>query len=264
MVCTFGNAALLKSITWTNNKRHTVQIDRCPSANVNNNAIFGADQDYMFDTMEQKSNIAADRIFDIGQQICSKVIQDPSNNFTAELYDQISHVDIRNASTINTIGRVCGEGNEEKLQPNATLLLGADEQRLRSVRLNFNRMKSFAKAFSLFPGQTVLVQGLNPRGDTLFVDDIYTERTLTHADVPDVADDLHIVVASGPFTSIADLNFEPLNDLHGYCKQHKPDVVILLGPFLDAEHPLIQDLSMKPSFEAYFDNLIAHIVENIG
>lgn len=268
MVCTFGNAALLKSITWTNTKKPTVKIDRCPCGNVNNNnGPLAADQNYMLDTMEHRSNIAADRIYDIGQQICYKLIHDTSTNFTAELYNQIVEVDIKKASTINTIGRIAGEGagiDEEKLHLSTTILLGADEEELRTVRLNFNRMKSFAKPFSVFPGQTVMVQGLNPRGDSLFVDNIYAERVLTHANAPLIADDLHIVVASGPFTSAADLNYEPLSELHGYCKQHKPDVVILMGPFLDADHPLIQDLSMKPSFETYFDNLVAHIVENIG
>lgn len=240
-----------------------MNIERLQNIHTNNNH-FTNEQDYMYDTMQQKSNIAADRIFDIGQLICNKLIQDTTNNFTAELYDQIARADVRNPSTINTIGRICSEGIEDKLQLNSTLLIGADEQRLRSVRLNFNRMKSFGKAYSLFPGQTVMVQGLNPRGEILYVDDIYTERILTHADTPKLTEDLHIVTAAGPLTSNADLNYDPLNDLIAYCKQHKPDVLILLGPFVEADHQLVQDFSMKISYETFFENRITQIAESIG
>lgn len=266
---TFGQAAIIQSISWlkdTPNQSISIERYTPPNANTNNNNNndFTNEQDYMFDTMEQKSNIAGDRIFDTGQQICSKLIEDPSNNFTAELYNQISHPDIREAMPINTIGRIYSE-NDDKLQLHSTVLIGADEHRLRSVRLNFSRMKrSYAQEFSLFPGQTVMLQGLNPRGELLYVDEIYTERSLTYAETPALNEDLYIVTAAGPFTSNTDLTYEPLNDLIAYCKIHKPDILILLGPFVDADHPLVEDVSMKLTFEAQFESILSRIVEDIG
>lgn len=272
-MCTFGQAAVIQSISWLKDKpNQSVSIERYTPPNINannnnnnNNIDFTNEQDYMFDTMEQKSNIAGDRIFDIGQQICSKLIEDPTNEFTTELYNQISHPDIREAMPINTIGRIYSENESCKLQLHSTVLIGADEHRLRSVRLNFSRMqRSYAKEFSLFPGQTVMIQGLNPRGELFYVDEIYTERSLAYAETPALNEDLYIVTAAGPFSLATDLNYEPLKDLIAYCKLHKPDVLILLGPFVDADHPLVADASMTTTFEAQFESLLSSIVEEIG
>ncbi len=60
---------------------------------------------------------------------------------------------------------------------------------------------------------------------------------------------LSIVVAAGPYSSKDDATYEPLQALLGHCKeQGPPDVLVLLGPFVDAEHPLVQAGSLEESF----------------
>lgn len=224
-----------------------------------NNKTLSPNVNYMYDTLLEKCTIAADRIFDIGKDICIKLIQDRPTEYNEELYDNMSHVDIPHQTTIKCIGRICSDSDCE-LALHSTIIVGADEMKLRTARMNFNRMKSF----SLFPGQTVLAKGFNPRGDTFFVDEIFAERNLKYADTPKLDENLYIAVAAGPYTFANDLNYEPINDLLAYCIKHKPDVLILIGPFLDADHRLVQDCSMKCSFETYFDNLISRIMEAIG
>ena len=51
---------------------------------------------------------------------------------------------------------------------------------------------------------------------------------------------LSVVVACGPFTTADNLEYEPLEELLTNVASEKPDVLILVGPFVDASHPLLQ------------------------
>lgn len=213
----------------------------------------------MFDTLQQKCSTAADRIYDIGQDICAKLINDRPDEYTIDLYNDLANVDVSNPTTIKCIGRVCSDSDCE-LTDTSTLLVGVDEMKLRTVRMTFKRMGSYG----LIPGQTIFARGLIPRGDTFFVDEIFAERTLAYAAAPQLTENLNIVMAAGPFSLGDELNYEPLNELIAYCKQHKPDAVIMMGPFLDADHKSVVDCSMKMTFDGYFDNLIQGFMEAIG
>ena len=59
----------------------------------------------------------------------------------------------------------------------------------------------------------------------------------------------NIIVASGPFTLDDNLLYEPLDDLIKVVSEDKPDILILLGPFIDSHHPLIAsgDVDMMPN-----------------
>lgn len=213
----------------------------------------------MYDNLLQKTSIAADRIYDIGDEICTKLIKDHPDVYDGGLHSESFKMGDSTQSTIRCVGRVCSD-SDCQLDLHSTLLIGADETGLQTHRLHFDRLKSFA----LLPGQTVFVQGVNPRADSFFVDEIISDRDLTYADLPDVEKNLSIIVATGPFTGQNDLSYEPLKELLIYCKQNKPDVLILLGPFLDADHPFVLNGLMKSSFEVYFDNMIAELANSIG
>lgn len=245
----------MKSINWLNTKKQNIKLN----LKLDDKKAFGPNENYMYDTFLHKCTTAADRIFDIGQEICAKLIKDRPDEHNEELYENLSHVDVPHQNTIKCIGRICSD-NDCPLDLNSTLLVGADEMKLRTIRLSFARMKTF----SVFPGQTVLAQGLNPRGETLYVDDIFTERQLNYASMPTLRENLNMVIATGPYTKQDDLDFESLNELIAYCIQNKPDVLILLGPFLDADHKCVQESTMKVSFDTYFDNLINGIMEALG
>lgn len=253
VVYTFGASQLIKSINWINtNPKQTVNFEILSEH-------LHADQNYMYDNLLQKTNIAADRIYDIGDEICTKLIKDHANEYDKDLHNEAFKMGEATQSIIRCVGRICSD-SDCQLDLHSTLLIGADENCLEAFRLHFDRLKSFA----LFPGQTVFVQGVNPRADLFFVDEIISDRDLTYADLPDVEENLSVIVATGPFTGQNDLTYEPLKELMAYCKQHKPDVLILLGPFLDADHPLVLNGSIKSSFDAYFENMIADLANSIG
>jgi DNA polymerase alpha subunit B len=50
---------------------------------------------------------------------------------------------------------------------------------------------------------------------------------------------LNVMVAAGPYTADDNLDFEPLQELCQKAADSYADAVVLLGPFLDVEHPLL-------------------------
>ena len=61
-----------------------------------------------------------------------------------------------------------------------------------------------------------------------------------------------MVVAAGPFCCKEDALYEPLQALLSHCKTHLPDVLVLMGPFVDVDHPLVQAGMLETSFEELF------------
>ena len=58
---------------------------------------------------------------------------------------------------------------------------------------------------------------------------------------------MHIMTACGPFTHRTNLLYEPLKDLFRKIENEQPNVLILMGPFLDWNHEQISEgnLSFK-------------------
>jgi DNA polymerase alpha subunit B len=61
-----------------------------------------------------------------------------------------------------------------------------------------------------------------------------------------------MAMAVGPFTTSEDLDFEPLAELLSTCRSSRPDVLLLVGPFIDVEHPEIASGAVDATFEDLF------------
>lgn len=226
----------------------------------------------MFDVLLEKCLVSCDCLYDIGHQICTKLYEDKieatptsssavtldPNEYATAIYDNICHPDVPSQEVIRCVGRICCD-SEANIDINSTILMGTDDSRLRTVRLNFSKLQSF----SLFPGQTVVVEGINPRGDTIYLNKIFSERKLTLAEPSKIMDSVNMVIASGPYTLDDDLTYEPLLDLIRYCKENKPDVLVMLGPFLDAEHSLIVDGVLTETYNSFFEKIVFQIMDAI-
>ena len=51
---------------------------------------------------------------------------------------------------------------------------------------------------------------------------------------------LEMLVAAGPFCVVDDLEYEPLEDFVNEVTERKPDVVLLIGPFVDTTNQKIK------------------------
>lgn len=67
---------------------------------------------------------------------------------------------------------------------------------------------------------------------------------------------MSMVVAVGPFTLSEDLEYAPLAALLAVCRQRRPDALALLGPFVDAEHPLLARGTVDLTFEDIFESQV--------
>lgn len=258
-VYTFGNAALAKNIDSTNFDGQKVKIQQI-SPNSNKTEFLTWNDKFMLDSFVEKCWIKYDDLYSIGYEIYKNYLKlnpDVKQDEADDDDDDLKNVNLSSQKLKRCIGRVYGD---EKLVADSTHFVGLDQKDYRTVQLNFNKCQTCA----LFPGQTVLIEGYNPRGDTFYVENIFAERPLERAPTPSIQNPLNIVIASGPYTNGQDLTYDPLRDLMHYVKEHKPNVLILIGPFIDANHQRIIDGALKESFDLYFEKMIGGIMDVVG
>ena len=157
-------------------------------------------------------------------------------------------------SGVRCVGRVVCEG-DGRLNEASVLLEGSgaasDGHR---VRLELRDLPRFA----LFPGQAVVVEGANPSGFCLVARRLVAGAPGAREPAPpaSAAPPLSLVVAAGPYTCGGDLAYEPLQELLAYCQERRPDALLLLGPFVDAEHASVSGGALDVTFDALFDERV--------
>uniref|UniRef100_A0A1A9WU78 DNA polymerase alpha subunit B n=1 Tax=Glossina brevipalpis TaxID=37001 RepID=A0A1A9WU78_9MUSC len=251
IVYTLGNPTIINNAQWSYSSQPKITVKQLLQ---HNSKTLDIEAKYMHDKLSQKADVAADRIFNITKNLCMKVFGGKTEEH------ELSHVDVHTQETVKTVGTIYSD-YDGALDSASTLLVGTDIMMCRTVRLNFSKMKSVA----VFPGQVVMVSGINPRGDVFMVEELFAEQQLMMPSPPRLAEQLSFVVAAGPFTNDDDLVYDPLQDLVTYLKENKPNILILTGPFLDANHKLIKnDVILAETYEMFFEKIIDGIIDTVG
>lgn len=270
----------MKATTWSSATRQRIHIQHVAQTETETTAPLAATDKYMFDTLLEKSLCAADRLFDIGHQICTKLQHDldasdgtPNGNDNdnsgstesrpppLSVFESLCHPDVASVQPITCVGRIGCDEAEARLSLANALLISTDDRRVRAVRLHCAQLRALA----LFPGQTVALRGRNPRGDTLYVEAVHAERQLQRAPVPStMSAPLSVLVVSGPYTAADDLAYEPLHDMLAYCVANRPDVLVMLGPFVDAGHAMVLDGVLQEPFDSFFEKIVAEVMTKVG
>ncbi|KAH0564875.1 hypothetical protein GP486_001732 [Trichoglossum hirsutum] len=162
----------------------------------------------------------------------------------------------QSTSEIIAVGRIASDSLDGKLNiPSLVLETSRKRGSGRRVPLKVDSLPSF----TFFPGQIVALRGVNASGEYFSVKEILNLPLLPQAATlpsaldqfnrglhggPDVMEEdqprpLNILLSAGPYTTDENLLFEPFHELCRQASTTYPDVVILVGPFLDIEHPLI-------------------------
>ncbi|CAJ1058492.1 DNA polymerase alpha subunit B [Xyrichtys novacula] len=204
---------------------------------------------YMFQRQRDVRNVLTEKIEELGESLKS--------HFNIE---EFSPVSLPAQDSITVLGQICCDSNG-KLNAQSVLLEAGPEQGGQQVPVDLSELKEF----SLFPGQVVAMEGMNTTGRKLMASKLYegsplpfytSEVKMETSDEP-----LNILVACGPYTPSDSLTFDPLLDLINVIARDRPDVCLLLGPFVDSKHEQIEKGQVTETFEAIFSRCIESIVD---
>lgn len=154
---------------------------------------------------------------------------------------------------IVAVGRIASDSLEGKLN-SACLVLEASRRMGAGVRVPL-KIEALGPAWQFFPGQIVALRGTNASGEYFTVSEVLQNPLLpvpvSSIQAIDTVNDrlgvtdgstgqpLNIMFASGPYTAEDNLEFEPLQALCSKAADEMVDALLLIGPFLDIEHPLL-------------------------
>lgn len=205
----------------------------------------------------------------------SEVLDDRIDEFQSliQAHHQLEESAFGNASDqatneIIAVGRIASESLEGKLNA-SSLMLETSRRTGAGLRIPL-KVESVSHEF--FPGQIIAVRGINASGLYFSVTEILEMPLLPPAaSLPSTidslnerlgvenessetaADALNILVSTGPYTADDNLGFEPLQAFCEKAAETYADVLVMVGPILDLEHPLVAsgdfDLPDDPSIE---------------
>jgi DNA polymerase alpha subunit B len=163
----------------------------------------------------------------------------------------------QSTTEVVAVGRISSDSLEGKLNA-ASLVLETSRRVGGGLRIPLNMGK--IRSYHFFPGQIVALRGTNAAGYEFIVEQVLEIPLLPNAASkpealeahrqkfkgdPDAMDDdsdpapLNIIFGSGPYTADDNLDFEPLHALCSLAADTYADALILTGPFIDADHPMI-------------------------
>ena len=125
------------------------------------------------------------------------------------------------------------------------------------------------QGYSLFPGQIIAVEGIvtQMRGSVGGEKAIKVFRIVEGLPLP-LTDrstapgpGVRAMVAAGPYTTKDSLEYVPLDELIAVAAQEKPDILILCGPFVDANQSGIKDSKLinMTYEEVFFDRVVGKL-----
>lgn len=163
----------------------------------------------------------------------------------------------QSTSEIVAVGRIASDSLEGKLNVSSLVL---ETSRRMGGGLRIPLQVNSLSGFQFFPGQIVAVKGINASGESFAVNEVLEVPLLKSAASPPTTLEAHIqrlsggpdamdsdsapaplnvLLAAGPYTADDNLDFEPLHALCSQAADTYADALILTGPFIDIDHPLI-------------------------
>ncbi len=210
---------------------------------------------YMWDPLEVRAAAFKDTVARLGNFMLSKH-EDQLSGL------ELSAFHLPRTDEVLCFGRICSDGTDSKMEARAVLIEGQapENDNIYRVKLDLKHCPSFA----LFPGQTVLLRGVNPTGSSLVVKKLFVDAALPVAvtDESQVYDQgtVKVTIAAGPFCSSENLEYRPLSDLMDVVLSNGTDVLVLMGPFVDSKHPNIERGDIGRTYDELFEDVLQHHV----
>ncbi|KAL0488852.1 DNA polymerase alpha subunit [Acrasis kona] len=204
---------------------------------------------YMYDKIRSKSDTLVNQLLDLGEEI---LLQNELGYATP--------ITTSSGSECIFVGRILceSESGEGKLNATSILLEGFnDQEQIRSSTVKLD--VSSCEGAHLFPGQIVAIKGTkDTHQEVIKVNEIFTgvktEKSNTKSSCTQT-----FIVAAGPFTCPDNLSFEPLDDLLRTSLSDNASLLVLVGPFVPADHPWVLEDKMNCTFDDLFEHLVKKI-----
>ena len=205
---------------------------------------------HMYTSPTEKSDILENHLHSVSQYIVNNHKLDPDQ---LGIDDILEPVGMPSQTSVLVCGRLCThvEGNDGVGSLNeASLLLEGSRSRSNGVRVRLDVRKLIK--FDLYPGQIIIVRGTtNENGSEMIAEEIYENgspimstssvRELKYFNTMGLNNKpIEMLIAAGPFCVVDNLEYEPLEDFGDVIIERKPDVVLLIGPFIDTSNSKIQ------------------------
>lgn len=206
---------------------------------------------YMFQRLRDVRDVLTEKIEVLGEEL--------KNHFSIE---EFSPVSLPAQDQVTVLGQVCCDSNG-KLNAQSVLLEAGQEHGGRQVRLDLSDLREY----SLFPGQVVVMEGMNTDGLKFVPSKLYEGVPLSFyspevkEEPEDESEPVMVLTACGPYTPSDSLAYDPLIDLINVITRDCPDVCILFGPFVDSKHEHIEKGQVTDTFESIFTKCVNSIVE---
>lgn len=211
---------------------------------------------YMFELLHSQAGMLVAVCRNVGERLCNIWAKSEKNMDVRYTKD----VTVESQTTFRTWGRILCD-SEMKSDLRSYMLEGCKwsykDNRSAIVPLNL----SGVKRYSLYPGQIVAVEGTNPTRSVLNVKQFFTKGYAVKPESHRLSKDINIMIAAGPFTSGDNLCYQPLFDLMEHVAKEEPHVLILVGPFVEDNHPEIKNVSIKETFQEHFERLVARVMQ---
>lgn len=169
-----------------------------------------------------------------------------------EAFNQLGEVD---TDAQRIIGRVVPYSSEEQRlnEDNVGIVNFSEDQQqgVFKVRLNISEVKNY----SLMEGEVIVAEGfIDPNNTEKFNVsrihkpdafplksniDIDKLRSITYEDYKDKP--LTVMLAKGPYSFSKNLNYSGLNDLLRVVEKNQPQLLIMMGPFVDMHNSEISE-----------------------
>uniref|UniRef100_A0AAY4E1Z4 DNA polymerase alpha subunit B n=1 Tax=Denticeps clupeoides TaxID=299321 RepID=A0AAY4E1Z4_9TELE len=190
---------------------------------------------FMFQRLRDVRDVLSENIDGLGEEL--------RLHFNIE---EFSPVSLPAQDKVTVLGQVCCDSNG-KLNAQSVLLEAGQEHGGRQVPVDLSELNEF----SLFPGQVVIMEGMNTTGNKLVASKLYEVSS----------EPVMVMTVCGPYTPSDSLAYDPLIDLINVINRDRPDVCILFGPFVDSKHEQIEKCQVTETFESIFNRCVDSLVE---
>ncbi|KAM4617140.1 DNA polymerase alpha subunit B [Discoglossus pictus] len=204
---------------------------------------------FMFQKLTDIREVVSSKIEELGESL--------KNHFHI---DEFTSVSFPAQEPVTVLGQIGCDSNG-RLNSKSVILEGDREH---SAGMHVPVDLSDLKEYSLFPGQVVVMEGTNSTGRKFVATKLYEGVPLPFYQPTEDFEECPqqmVLAACGPFTTSDTITYDALRDLVDVINRDRPDVCILLGPFLDAKHEQVENLQLTVTFEDVFKRCLKMIIE---